>query len=646
MSSILSIGLRSLIAFQSAIETTSQNLQNARTPFYSRRQVDLVSAMFNGGVEIRDVNRIFDETSNQNLLKSTSALNGVETYLNNIGDLEKLLTNDASNLNKYLNDALGAIQDLSKDVSSPQLRGAYLAKLSSIANQMNRVGIELSARKSDVNRNIESTVSAANDLLTQIADLNSRVGQSLPDAKADLEDQRNAVVHKLAEYFDFTTSIDGNGGINITLQNGLQLVGGDNVNKLSTQIDSSDPSRLNIVMNTKTGSSIVVDSYIKSGQIGGLLNYRVQGLDATEHGLGRLAMLISSTFNAQNKLGMDGYGKIGGDIFNDINAADIAKSRVIPFNNNIGSADMSVTITSPDKLNTSDYELSFTDATHYTLTRLSDHSVVSSGAITSFPASISADGITATINSGTFSAGDSYRIDPMAGALNHCQVKFTDPLKLALGYPVDATANAANNGNGVIKVDKITDTSNASFQTSGQLTPPIKIVFLSDTSYQIINASTNAVMEGPLTYDPNQKNSIFPTPSGFDPGYRLTLSGTVKKDDVFNINYNTNLADNRNALDIAKLYNQPLVENGTMSLNEAYRYTASDISLKTNMAKGSYDSEKIIYQQSETRYHQISGVSDIEEMTNLSEYQQSYQACAEVVQVARSIFDTIVKLMG
>jgi flagellar hook-associated protein 1 FlgK len=312
---------------------------------------------------------------------------------------------------------------------------------------------------------------------------------------------------------------------------------------------------------------------------------------------------------------------------------------------NTGSGNISVAINTPGQLINSDYQLVFSDATHYSLKRKSDNTVVSSGNITSYPATIQADGFTATISSGTFNAGDVFDIKPTNGALAGIQVLMTDPGKLALGYPVSASASTNNAGQGKITVDSILNTSNSAFSTPGQLNPPIKIVFLSDNSYQIVNATTNAVMEGPITYDSAVNNSIFPTPGGYDPGYRVTLTGTVKQGDTFNIDYNSSpIGDNRNAQQFINLYTNKLVDNGRMTLGEAYHHTASDISMKTSFARGDFESATILFKQAENRYNQVSGVSDMEEMSNLSEYQQSYQACAQVVQVARTIFDTIIGL--
>ncbi len=644
MSGIMNIGLRSLIAYQTAIQTAAQNLENARTPFYSRRQITFVESMFNGGVQIADVRRVFDEVSNKSLLKSSSALNNVSKYLEGISDLQKILDSDSSSINKYLNDSLSSLQDLSKDVNSPQMRGAYLAKLSNIANQFRNVGADIVRKKDDLNQSMANTVNLANDLLGRISKISTQISETRPEERSTLLDQRNALTHELAQYLNFNTSNEEGDGLTITLANGLELLSGSICGKLSTQPDPNDTTKLKIMLTTGNNISDATPN-ITGGQIGGMMRYRADALDTAERGLGRLSLVLSSIFNKQNQLGADLNGNIGGNIFTDINDSSMKSTRVLASTKNVGSGNIAVDITNPGQLTASDYSLVFSDATHYSLKRLSDNSIVSTGDITSYPATISVDGMTTTITSGSFSAGDVFTLKPTSYAMQGINMAITDPNKLALAFPVSANANVNNSGLGKINVDAIIDTTNPAFAASKQLSPPINIVFLSDTTYQLVDANTNAVIEGPVTYDPATSTSVFPTPGGYDPGYRISLSGSMKAGDSFSIGYNTNVTgDNRNALQFTNLYTDKFIDNGRLSFNDAYHQVAGDISMKTNMATSELESAMSIYNQADLRFNQISGVSDIEEMSNLSQYQESYQACAQVLQVARTIFDTIIGL--
>jgi flagellar hook-associated protein 1 len=644
MSGLLGVGLRSLMAYQSAIKIAAQNLENARTPFYSRKQIDFVESMFNSGVQVSDVRRIYDEVANKALIKCGSDMHSASKFLENIADLEKILDNDTTGLHTQLNDSLQALQELTKDVSSPQLRSAYLAKLSSMAARLKQVGSDVAKRRDDINQSMTKITSTSNDLIKQIADLNTRIQSVNSNDRSPLLDQRNALVHQLAQYMNFETTTDSSDSLKLTLANGLELVSGSQYNQLSLQADPVDSSQQKMMLLVGSSQSDIT-SMIGGGELYGLMRVKTEALDAIEMGLGRLSYALSTTFNRQNKSGVDQNGNLGGNIFKDINDAAYRAGRVITSGNNLGSGTIDVNITDANQLKLSQYQLVFSDATNYTVKRLSDNTVVSSGTIAGYPTSIAIDGATIDISAGTFQAGDTFTIKPMQNALLNISLEINDPSRLALGFPVSASGLAGNIGQGQITVDAITDTSNAAFSTPKQLNPPIKIVFLSDTSYQLVNANTNAVLEGPLSYDPNGNNNVFPSTGGYDPGYRISLKGVIKAGDVFNINYNTNISgDNRNAIIFSKLYTDKVLGNGTLTFNEAYHFTASDISSKTNIAKTELESTMVMFTQAETRYNQISGVSNIEEMSNLSEYQESYQACAQVIQVAKTVFDTIIGL--
>ena len=642
MSGIMNIGLRSLMAYQSAIQTAAQNLENSHTPFYSRRQISFVESMFNGGVEIGDVNRVYDEVANKSLLRSGSNLYGINKYLEGVSDLERLLDSDSTSINQYLNDSLTSLQELTKDVNSSQMRGSYLSKLSNIANQFRTIGSEITRKKSELNTNINTTVGFVNDLVKRIADISTQINQTKAGERDSLLDQRNGLVHELSKYFNFDTTTDSNDCLSITLSNGLEVLSQGSCNQFTTVPDSADATKLTIQLNNGAVTSDATP-FITGGELSGLLRNRNEALDSAERGLARLSLVLSSAFNTQNKLGVDGNGDLGSNIFTDINDSSMRAGRVVANTRNVGSASIDVTIEDTNLLSTSDYKLVFTDATHYSLTRLNDNSVVKTGEITSYPATIDADGFNATISTGSFSQGDSFIIKPTVNAMQNMNVKLSDPTKLALGFPVYASSGVTNTGDGKITVDKITDTSGATIGSNKQLNPPLKIEFLTDTTYQILDANTSAVIEGPINYDGS--SSIFPTPGGYDPGYRLSLSGSVKAGDTFSTEYNTNLAgDNRNALLFSNLYTDKYLDNGNLSLSQSYGKISNDVSMKANMAKSAFESALSRYNQADLHYNQISGVSNIEEMADLANYQESYQASAQVIQIAKTIFDTIISL--
>ncbi len=63
MSDILNIGLSGLTTYRAALTYTAQNIANVAVPYYSRRQVTISEAMFESGVTLGDVSRVYDSAS-------------------------------------------------------------------------------------------------------------------------------------------------------------------------------------------------------------------------------------------------------------------------------------------------------------------------------------------------------------------------------------------------------------------------------------------------------------------------------------------------------------------------------------------------------------------------------------------------------
>jgi flagellar hook-associated protein 1 len=93
---------------------------------------------------------------------------------------------------------------------------------------------------------------------------------------------------------------------------------------------------------------------------------------------------------------------------------------------------------------------------------------------------------------------------------------------------------------------------------------------------------------------------------------------------------------------LADHYTNGIMQDGTLNFYQAYNGLTSDISIKTNAAKISYSSAETIKNQAQMHYDQISAVSVQEEFVNMMSYQQCYQASAQIIQTAKTLFDTII----
>lgn len=314
-------------------------------------------------------------------------------------------------------------------------------------------------------------------------------------------------------------------------------------------------------------------------------------------------------------------------------------------------------------LTISDYQVSY-DGTLYRLKRTIDNQIVGQSNTPFF----NVDGFTLSLQSGNISAGDVYEIHPTRIAAKHFSGKIFQPEKVALAMPLRVESNLNNQGSGAISVYSIEDVSGLpastsfkygnAFSTQKKLSPSLKIEFISEKEYKIIDATIGSgVQIGPIqTYDPSKKsNIIFPMGSVidseqlgpaetyvFDPGYKLSISGDPKKGDIFSVNYNNKAeGDNRNSLMLSQLKSKKVMSSKNATFQESYTQLVGSVANQTFKLKTNLQASESLLTSVKSRKDDYSGVNLDEEAANLMRFEQAYAASAHLVSTARNMFDVL-----
>lgn len=165
---------------------------------------------------------------------------------------------------------------------------------------------------------------------------------------------------------------------------------------------------------------------------------------------------------------------------------------------------------------------------------------------------------------------------------------------------------------------------------------PFTITFNNPATSYTVTGATPAVA-GAVSYTAGQDISYN--------GWTMQVTGTPVAGDVFSFATNSNaLADNRNALILASVQTQNLLANGTASLQGGYSQLVGQVGAKTNeltvtsLAQNNMVSQTVMSQQA------VSGVNLDEEAANLMSYQKAYQAAAKAMQIANTMFDSVLAL--
>lgn len=103
--------------------------------------------------------------------------------------------------------------------------------------------------------------------------------------------------------------------------------------------------------------------------------------------------------------------------------------------------------------------------------------------------------------------------------------------------------------------------------------------------------------------------------------------------------------DNSNAVQIADLQNANTMSGGTTTFNSYYDSLASTVGLDVQSSTNTVTQDNAYTQQLTTLQQSNSGVSLDEELTNLMQYQRSYQASAKLISTATDMMDTVIGLI-
>lgn len=122
---------------------------------------------------------------------------------------------------------------------------------------------------------------------------------------------------------------------------------------------------------------------------------------------------------------------------------------------------------------------------------------------------------------------------------------------------------------------------------------------------------------------------------------QIAAAGTVGTDPVSGAPVPL-VGDNTNALALTQLESSKVLMSGSATLQDAYGQMISHVGTLTHAAEVNRTAQEGLLNQAVAAREAVSGVNLDEEAANLLKFQQAYQAAAQVVAVANSLFDTLI----
>lgn len=678
---IYSIGISGVSAAQLGLLTTEHNVVNASTPGYTRQRtvqatniaVNTGAGAIGQGVHVQTIQRMYDKYLTAQVNTAQTSLSQIEAYYTEIKQIDNLLADPSAGLTPALQDFFSGVQQVATNPSLLSARESMISSAQTLVSRFHSIESRLGELSSDVNGKIQDSVSSINSYATEIADLNQRIilAESAYGQPAnDLLDQRDLLINELNKLVKVSTSTNSNGSFNVFIGTGQQLVVGNHAMSMTASASSADPTRIVAGLETVNGGVLELpESLITGGELGGLLRFRSETLDKTSNELGRIAASVALTFNAQHELGQDLLGNAGSNVVDFFSVANVAPT-ILSNSNNTGSLVVSSQLVNPPpygpevtggnfytNLTTSDYRLTYEGSSTYSLTRLSDNKKWTPDTLANLSTAVkSSEGFSLDVTAGSANAGDSFIIQPTRNAARNITVNpvvAADSRLVAAAAPFRTAASDTNTGSAAISAG-----TSVSGLSISQL--PIVVSYSSSTK-QLSFFSSSSGTSLPLASgqkivvkEPGVAESTVTLPSPITykqgmtiaiDGMSFTLTGQPNNADSFTLGSNTQgVADGRNALALGRLQTQNTMAGSKATFQGAYAQLVASSGIKTRELKVTGEAQLAVLDQAQANRDALSGVNLDEEAANMIRFQQAYQASAKLLEVGKTLFDTILQL--
>jgi len=225
------------------------------------------------------------------------------------------------------------------------------------------------------------------------------------------------------------------------------------------------------------------------------------------------------------------------------------------------------------------------------------------------------------VMSGAPANGDRFMLRPTSEAAAGLQVVLKDPEAIAAASPLRIQIDPSNLGNAKPGTMSVTDPALFATFTGAQ------VEFIDSASYTVDG-------DGPFAYKPGTAIT--------GPGWSITLDGTPGAGDTFDLSRTpARSTDNSNARLLAALDSKAVLDGGTVGITAGLSRITSRVGTESRHAQMNLAAQQALHDQVVAERDSVAGVNLDEEAADMLRYQQAYQAAAQVIATADTMFQTL-----
>ena len=659
--SLMNVGVSALNANQQALTTVGHNIANVNTPGYSRQTVytnalhgqNMGNGFIGKGVQVATVMRNYSALLNRQS-NAANAIHAADTSrLQGLMQMQDVFKGGDGSLGAAVTNMMNAFVDVQAAPSDATGRNVVLTRMSELAARFHAASNMLEEQDYSTAQQLRNNALLVNDKASQVARLNNEISRALATGHQpnDLLDARDQVIREINQYVQTTQVAADDGSISLFVGGSQALVLGINSGQLSVEETKEYPGsqRMALYFSQPGGQQLeLTAAMVGGGEIAGLLKFRNEDLAEGRNLLGRLAMTIGHELNLQNQRGLTLNGQQGGALFS-LPTTSTGYGNITGYSN-IGPGAATTQVMDASQLKPSEYRLIFEGSpVAPVLTRMSDGKVFNA---TSTPplnmgnlaTGFDADGLRFIVPAATLAAavsGNSMLFKPFSTAASEIEALVHNPDELAAASALTANINKNNTG----KL-QLTQVGANDFTGIPAAQDPVRLTFdgAGQVTYQIYDhlSSTWGPVSAPMDYTPGQPITIN--------GWSITLTGTPAAGDTVDV---------ANALDFGEAFrlnagnagafldlrDKKVFDEGT-TLSDGFSAAMAVVGTRTQSVQLAEKLSSTVAKNLEMDRTAVSGVNLDEEAARLLQYQQAYQASSKVIQIAQSLFDSVLNAVG
>ena len=299
----------------------ANNVANANTPGYTvevpdwkqNQPINVDGIQVGDGVTETGSTSQRDRVLEERLDQQQQLASASSSRLTALNSIQALFTPDSGSASSTAGDIgsditsfFDSFSSLESNPTDNALREQVLSSASTLAGDFSSAANSLNAQSASLDQDASGVVSQVNSLTSAIAQLNTQIQSTSPDADAGtLEDQRQQDLSQLSQLIGINQVTTENNGLSITTTSGQLLVSeGQNFQLTTGTVNGATDFFLG-------GADITSELATGGGQLGGYLTARDVDIPSALSALDQLAYGISTSVNAQNNSGTDYDGKAG-----------------------------------------------------------------------------------------------------------------------------------------------------------------------------------------------------------------------------------------------------------------------------------------------------------------------------------------------